>query len=78
MTGILALIAFLEMLIYTKKRCFLKAICISVLGAILAWLLFPKIGLVLPLTKQNIVLFVLLGLPGVLLLCLGKSFLPLL
>ena len=78
MTGLLALIAFLEMLIYTKKRCFLKALCLSVLGAGLAWLLLPKIGLILPLTKQSIVLFVLLGLPGVLLLCLGKSFLPLL
>lgn len=78
MTGLFALIAFLEMLFYTKKGCFLKALCLSVLGAGLGWFLLTKLGFALPLTKESTIIGVLLGLPGVLLLSLGQLSLPLL
>ncbi len=78
MTTILALVAFLEMLLYTKRGCLLKALFFSILGAVLAWFLLPKAGFVLPLTKESAVICILLGLPGALLLCLVQLLLPLL
>ena len=67
----LALIAFFELMLYIKKHCLIKAVFLSVLGAILGWLLLTKLGQLLPLTEGTAMLSALFGLPGVLLLKLS-------
>ena len=75
---VLAVMTFLEMLLYMKKRCLIKAVCFSLLGAVLGYVLLVNLGLTPPLTEGSAVLYAILGLPGILLISLGQLILPLL
>ena len=75
---ILAVVAFLEMLLYMKKRCFLKALFISVLGAATGYMILASLGIDLPLTQTTAAIGAVLGLPGVLLMLLSKLLVPVL
>ena len=75
---ILAVVAFLEMLLYMKKRWFLKALFISFLWAAAVYMILPSLGIDLPLTRTTAAIGAVLGLPGILLMLLSKLLVPIL